>query len=99
MCVWHIYMLWFVLKKPKIFEKEAIQQKVTLDVASKIIRLNLYSLLTLHRMGLFGAAHGCGGEEGGGQKGPLPKICHTYPTMRRLDTVIPYLKKIKKIHK
>ena len=31
----------------------------------------------------------------GGQKAlPLPKICHTYPTMRKLDTVIPYLKKI-----
>ena len=22
-----------------------------------------------------------------GQKGPLPKICHTYPTMMKLDTV------------
>ena len=25
------------------------------------------------------------------QKFPLPKICHTYPTMMKLDTVIPYL--------
>ena len=27
---------------------------------------------------------------------PLPKICHTYATMIKLVTVIPYLKKIKK---
>ena len=32
-----------------------------------------------------------------GQKGPLPKICHTYPTMMKLGTVIPYPKKIQKI--
>ena len=47
-------------------------------------------------MGIFRAAHRCG-EGGGGQKGPLPKICLTYPTMIKLDTVIPYLKKISKI--
>ena len=35
---------------------------------------------------------------GGGKKAPLPKICHTYPIMMKLGTVIPYLKKIKKIH-
>ena len=35
----------------------------------------------------------------GEQKGPLPKICHTYPTMMKLGTVIPYLKKIQKIDK
>ena len=29
---------------------------------------------------------------------PLPKICHTYPTMMELGTVIPYLKKIQKIY-
>ena len=43
-------------------------------------------------MGIFGAAHGCGG----GQKGPFPKISHTYPAMMKLGTVIPYLKKIQK---
>ena len=45
-------------------------------------------------MGLFGAAYGWG------QKAPppkkVPKICHTYPTMIKLGTVIPHLKKIKK---
>ena len=27
--------------------------------------------------------------EGGGKKTPLRKICHTYPTMMKLGTVIP----------
>ena len=27
-----------------------------------------------------------------------PKICHTYPAMMKLGTVIPYLKKIQKIY-
>ena len=36
---------------------------------------------------------------GWGQKGtPVPKICHTYPTMMKLGTVIPYPKKIQKIY-
>ena len=29
---------------------------------------------------------------------PPSKICHTYPTMMKLGTVIPYLKKIQKIY-
>ena len=29
----------------------------------------------------------------------FPKICHTYPTMIKLGTFIPYLKKIQKIYK
>ena len=32
------------------------------------------------------------------KKDPLPKICRTYPTMMKLGTVIPYLKKIQKIY-
>ena len=35
----------------------------------------------------------------GGQKGPLPKTCHTYPAMMKLGTAIPYLNKIQKIFK
>ena len=31
-------------------------------------------------------------------KSPLPKICHTNPTMMKLGTVIPYLKKIQEIY-
>ena len=45
-------------------------------------------------MGIFGADQGWRG----GKKAPLPKICHTYPTMMKLDTIIPYLKKIQKIY-
>ena len=41
----------------------------------------------------FGAAYGW--EE----KGPLPKICRTYPTMGKLGIIIPYLKKFQKIYK
>ena len=32
----------------------------------------------------------------GGKKAPLPKICQAYPTIMKLGTVIPYLKKIQK---
>ena len=46
--------------------------------------------LTLFTMGIFGTAHEWGGED------PLPKICYTYPTMMKLGTIIPYLKKTKK---
>ena len=40
---------------------------------------------------------GCSRMEGA-KSFPLPKICHTYPTMMKLGTVIPYLKKIQKIY-
>ena len=43
-------------------------------------------------MGLFGAAQGWEG----GKKAPYPKIYHTYPTMMKLGTVIPDLKKTQK---
>ena len=37
--------------------------------------------------------------DGGGAKNvPLSKICHTYPTMIKLGTVIPCLKKIQIIY-
>ena len=39
------------------------------------------------------------GVGGGGKKSPLLKICHTYPAMMKLSTVIPYLKKIPKLYK
>ena len=51
-------------------------------------------MLTLFRMGIFGAAHGWRRPK----RCPLVKICHTYPVMMKLDTVIPYLKKIQKIY-
>ena len=39
-------------------------------------------------MDFFGAAHGWGAK-----KTHLPKIYHTYLTMMKLGTVVPYLKK------
>ena len=48
-------------------------------------------------MGFFGAAHGSGGA--GAFWPPLPNICHTYLTMMKLGTVIPYLRKIQKMYK
>ena len=46
-------------------------------------------------MNIFGDDHGWGG---GGKKTPLPKICYTYPTLMKLVTVIPHLKRIQKIY-
>ena len=37
-----------------------------------------------------------GGEP---KKGPLPKICHTYPRKMNIGTTVPFLKKIQKIYK
>ena len=45
-------------------------------------------------MSFLGTAHGRGGR--GAKRSPFPKICHTYPTMMKHVTVIPYLWKIKK---
>ena len=49
-------------------------------------------------MGLFGAAHGWG-RRGGAKRLSLTKMCHTYSTMMKLGTFIPYLTKIQKIYK
>ena len=42
-----------------------------------------------------GLIRGCS-RMGGGKNPPLPKICHTYPTIMKLGTVIPRPKKIQK---
>ena len=52
--------------------------------------------LILFRMGLFGAAHL---REEEGEKDSVPKTCHKYVTMIKLDTGIPYLMKILKTYK
>ena len=45
-----------------------------------------------------GSFWGCS-RMGGGTKGsPVPKIFYTYPTMMKLGTVIPYIKKTQKIY-
>ena len=45
-----------------------------------------------------GHFRGCS-RMGGPKRPPLPKICHTYPAIIKLGTVIPYLKRIQKIYK
>ena len=44
--------------------------------------LQVALFLTLFRMDIFGAAHGWEG----GERSPLPKICHTYPTVMKLGS-------------
>ena len=47
----------------------------------EITNLDLYQdlHLTLFKIGLFGAGHGCWRGKSGGKKAPLFKICHTCP--------------------
>ena len=61
---------------------------------SRFILNEVVRYLTLFKMDLFGAAHGWGA----GKKTPFLNICHTYPTMMKLSTVIPYIKKIQKTY-
>ena len=62
------------------------------ELSSNNFAVNLS--LTLFKMGTLGVAH----RWAGGKKAPLLKVCHTYPTIMTLCTVIPYLKKIPKIY-
>ena len=52
-------------------------------------------ILILFKMGFFEAAHGSGW---GTKRYPLPEICHTYPTINKIYTVILYLKLFQKIY-
>ena len=61
--------------------------------------MNPVGLLTLFRMGFFEAAHRSGGLFAPPPPLPLFKICPTYPTMMKLGTVAPYLRKTQKIYK
>ena len=72
----------------KLFNRELKNWKLS-------IKITLLLLLTLFRMGFLRAAHGWGR----GFLGPLPKIRHTCPTIMKLGTVIPYLRKIQKMYK
>ena len=51
-----------------------------------VVNKIVIEILTLFKMDFLG---GC----------PLPEICHTHPTMRKLFTVTPYLTKFQKINK
>ena len=63
--------------------------KDNFTIKTKFQEFKTFYILTVFRMGLFVAADGYGE-----QKGPLPEICHTNPTMIKFGTVIPYLMKI-----
>ena len=87
----------FTINYTNHIAKEKRQQRINLENQLKILekcldeddnlnKHNAINSLTLFRMGFFGAAHGWGG---GAKRSPLPKICHTYPTMMILGSVIP----------
>ena len=75
---------------PKIWEEwiSMVQEKYW-----KTQKFQIYGFLNPIQDGHF---RGFSRMRGGGKKAPLPKICHIYPTMMKLGTVIPYLKKIQK---
>ena len=66
-------------------------------ISRNVVPFLYINALTLFRMVFFRAAHRWGG--GGFFGPPLLKIRHTYPTMMKLGTVIPYLRKIQKMYK
>ena len=69
----------------------------TLLVSLKASVSDFYRFWTLTQFTtcLFRATHGWGRV---GTKARLPKICHTFPTMMKLGTVKPYVRKIQKIY-
>ena len=67
------------------------QNRVNNTTSNSLI---IFFLLTIFKIGLFGAAHASGCKNA-----HLHKICHTYPTMMKLSTVTPYLTKIQNIYK
>ena len=82
-----LYLLYFYLiklRKKKISYAEFVYHCFSIT----------YFVVNPIQDGLF---QGCPRMEGA-KKVPLPKICHTYPAMMKLGTVIPYLKKIQKIY-
>ena len=90
----------YTLKTLKTFSLGSRLKCSILETHIKEIVNTYQPPLTLFRMGLFWAVHG---REGVGRRGakkapspPLPRISHTYPTMIKLDTVIPYQQKIQK---
>ena len=73
-----------------------------MSILSESIAEKLYCVIYNNHANLYafkpiqnGLCQGCllmGGEK----KTPFPKICHSYSTIMKLGTVIPYLKKIQK---
>ena len=87
-----------IADEKQVRKKDAIKIISLLNTSQKLSVSEVVKfILTIFRMGLLGAAHEWW-RGGGGQKGPLPKICHTYPTMTKLSTTILHVKKTQKIH-
>ena len=75
--------------------KSVIEMYSTYNEVKPVVTESFIRALTLFRMALFGTANRWGG---GGQNAPFPKTCHTYPTKKKLGTIIPYLKKTQNIY-
>ena len=58
-------------------------------------KMAIPDLLNPIQDGLYGGSSWMGGQKG---SLPLPKICHRYPTLMKLGTGMPYLKKIQKLN-
>ena len=85
--------------------QECGRQIVLIDVLSfflltfRFYSIFTFSVLTWTFLPYSGWAFSGLLKDGGSQKGtPLPKICLTYPTVMKLGTVIPYLKKIQRVY-
>ena len=93
-------------KKERKYVETILLAKTNLDCIKGSISRSLtnsciecsYFHLTLYRMGIFVAAHGCGGGRTGGKKAPFPKIFHTYHTIMKLGAAIHYLMQIQKMY-
>ena len=75
-------------KRALLIKEEIVRHTVWTDEITKQVHVNPIQ---------HGFFRGCS-RMGRGKKAPLPKILHTYPTMMKLGTVIPYPNKIRKIY-
>ena len=82
------YLMWKMLKNAKNSTKDRL---TPFNICAACVTLFTYSGWT------FCGLRANDGGTGGVQKGPTPKICHIYPTMMKLGTCIPNLKKTPKM--
>ena len=80
-------------KTSLLFVIASFQLSLILHKCQIRLHKTVKNTLALFRVSIFGAAQGWAGEA---KRSPLPKICHTYPTMMRPGTVVLNVKKIKK---
>ena len=91
---WQIWQVWFLFFWFYFIIKllSCCISKIYKPVLLEFI-WQIFFLLIILRLGLFGSAHGSGAK----MSTHLPKICSTYPTMMKISTVIAYLTKIQNI--